>query len=73
MNKDTIEVNDGGVVVTGKVKGNITTNAKEKKPTSDAPPKNSKINKVPIIAAVIAALGAMVSGFLIAASNFFGG
>ena len=72
MNKKSIKASDGSVVITGQVQGSVTTNSKEKKAVQEDDFQQSKVSKIPIFAAAITALGAIVSGFLIAASNFFG-
>jgi hypothetical protein len=74
MNKDTIKANEGSVVVTGKVKGNITTNSKENSHGAhEEQSKSPYRSKIPIWAAIITAIGAIISGALIATSNWFNG
>ena len=75
MNKDTINAEKGSVVVTGNVKGNITTNTHAKAEIHKNIPESSPkpAIKIPITDALIAAAGSKISGLLIAASNWFSG
>lgn len=74
MKNNTIKAKTGGVVITGNNRGNITTNVTDKiEPSNDnhdVKP-NKTYSKTVILAAIITAIGAVISGILIATSNWF--
>lgn len=68
------KADSGSVIITGNSEGNITTNAtydsRHKKSNSEETQSAIISKKFTIIAAIIAAIGSIISGFLIAGSNW---
>ena len=73
MKRNTIKASTGGVVVTGIHQGDITTHSTSSTKSNDEGVSKPKLinNRISIIAAIITAIGAVISGFLIASSNWF--